>query len=266
MRKQPPNPKVYLILAALTVVGGGFLGFMQYNNLGELESKIEALKKDGKDGKSISKDLADSDLKVVDLKKQLAHLEENIPDFAYIPTMLKELETTGKSFNLKVLGVRPIAKVVPAGSKAKTVVKKTYDDQDIEVKCRGTYANIVGFVKSLNAFPKIVAVRSVSMEPKAQPGQLKDKSLEVSVLLRAYLFPAGTPKVNADTAGQSTPASLNGKTPNTATPSATTPNSTTPNAPAPNAVAPVKPGVTAPAKKVVKATAMGPHTEVHKNG
>jgi Tfp pilus assembly protein PilO len=121
----------------------------------------------------------------------LKHLEEGIPDFAYIPSLMTELEKAGKQFGIKILGVRPIPKPMTPGKKGDSS-KKAYEELAIEVKGFGNYGSVMRFVNSLQQFPKIVAARSVQLTPKADPGQMRP-DLDVVVELRAYVFPEAKP-------------------------------------------------------------------------
>lgn len=190
MSKRLPNPRIFTALTFVTVLVGAGLCYMEWGKVGEQQAKIEALRKQGVDAKTVNELLDQSQTDLSQLQTKLAHLEQGVPMFAYVPTMLKELESTGKQHKIEVLGVRPVPKQQSsAPSKDKKPARKPYEELDIEVKGRGQYGDVLRFVTALNTFPKIVAARTVSIEPKIET--VKDvtkRSLEVTVLLRAYLF------------------------------------------------------------------------------
>ena len=186
--KKARDPKLYFILAGVTVVAGAGFTFTQYNGLSDINTKIDALRKENRDSKQVYTELEKSKTDLADLKTKLNHLEKGIPDIAYMPTMLKDLETSGKSQGIMILGVRPI----PKQNTGKKEEKKAYDEIEIEIKGRGTYGNVLKFVKSLNSFPKIVATRSMNLSPKASGPVVTDPNdrnmLDLQLRIRAYVF------------------------------------------------------------------------------
>jgi Tfp pilus assembly protein PilO len=190
--KRAPNPKIFAMMALGMLVLGGAATFFGYSSMTEKESEVAQLKTEVKDAHTVQKELESSKAKLDECATKLKHLEANMPDFAYVPTMLAELERVGKENGIAVLGVRPIPKPVVAkdpnaDGTGMTEQRKPYTELSIEVKGRGTYGSAMRFVKALQNFPKIVAARSVSLNPKTDPG-LPTATLDVSIELRAYVF------------------------------------------------------------------------------
>lgn len=190
-----PNPKPFLIMMLLTIVVSGGLCYMQYQSYSQVTADVERLTKEKKDAKQVQAELAESQAKLEQSKLQLAHLEQGVPELAYVPTLLKELEKAGTEAGVEVLGIRPVPRSAPAPKKGESLKAKSkpYSELDIQVNCRGNYKAAVRFLKALQMFPKIIAARTISMQPKS--GQQKeDKSvgtspkLDVVFELRAYLF------------------------------------------------------------------------------
>ncbi|HZH98211.1 MAG TPA: type 4a pilus biogenesis protein PilO [Fimbriimonadaceae bacterium] len=192
--KKMPNPKLFLILAVLFLFIGGAASYFQYGTMSELADKVSVLKKEAKDENALKAQLAEENIKLQETSAKLNHLEQGVPELAYVPTMLKELEAVGKENGLEILGVRPMPKQAqPAAKDKEGSEKKTrqpYTELDIEVRGRGSYRSVMNFVNALQTFPKIVAARTVSLSPKqdfaTNPGAPK---LEVTVELRSFLFP-----------------------------------------------------------------------------
>ncbi len=199
--KATPSPKLFLMLTAGTILLGGGAVYLQVSALGDLQTRTDTLKKEVKDEKTVRADLAVSQTKVDDIKTKLAHLEEGLPDAAYVPTMLKELESTGKQNGIEVLGVRPT--VVPTTKKDLEAAKKPYEEIGIEIKGRGRYEDVLKFLKAMNTFPKIVATKTVSITPKTSTDKPHEKpTLDVSIEVKAFLFKK--PKVD-DAKDKATP-------------------------------------------------------------
>lgn len=208
--KKGPNPKAFMLMAIGTFVVGLGASYMAYSQMSGIQGEVASLKSEYKDEKQVQQELDAAKLKVDECALKLKHLEAGVPDTAYIPTLMTELEKTGQKFGIKILGVRPIPKqnapVKKIEGESAPTERKAYDEMAIEVKGIGSYGAIMRWVNSLQEFPKIVAARSVQLAPKVEPGQTQ-ASLDVTVELRAYVFPDAAAK-KADLQNKS--ASLEG--------------------------------------------------------
>lgn len=192
--KRSRAPQLFLILAAVALAAGAGGTFLQYQELSDKWDKVAELKREARDPKDIQADLDKTREELVKSKTELEHLEKSVPAFAYIPTMLRELEQFGKQNGIEVLGVRPIPKPEPKDKKKKK--REAYEEIAIEVKGRGDFKSSQQFVTALQKFPKIVGVRSVSLQPKSEPGEAVSRRLDMTIELRAYLFaPAAEEKI-----------------------------------------------------------------------
>jgi Tfp pilus assembly protein PilO len=205
MRKGP-NPKLFLMMALAAFVLGGGLTYMAFSNLGSTQENLRKLQSESKDAKGLQAELATSVASLQESATKLQHLEQGVQDYAYVPTLLSELEKVGKASGINVIGVRPVPKaptVKKDGSGDGTPTKrKAYDELDIEVKGRGNYRSVMNFIQALGKFPKIVASRTVELSPKNDP-TLPTSSLDVTINLRAYVFatPQAPEKKTAMAAG-----------------------------------------------------------------
>lgn len=185
-----PNPKFYLGLTVGALVLGGGLAYWQSTVAADIESRVVKLRSDARNPDQLQREVDESNAEIYEVGSKLAHLERGVPEMAYVPTLLQELEQRGKANGIEVLGVRPIVTQAPPKSKdGEPKVRKPYTELDIEVRGRGNYAATLRFVQDLQAFPKILAARTVSMVPKQD---FLDSSgsplLDTTVQLRAYLF------------------------------------------------------------------------------
>lgn len=183
---QRPNPKIFMGIAGLTGLVGMGLVYFAYSGLQSEEGQVETLTKSAQDYKTVQAQLVNAQKELTDCKNDLIHLEVGIPDHAYIPTLLADLEKVGNSNGIKVTGVKPLIKPVVAKKEGER--KKPYDEVNIEVKGNGKYDNVRKFIAALNRFPKIVAARTVSLSPKAISGKDWSDQLEVVVELRGFVF------------------------------------------------------------------------------
>lgn len=191
--KRTPNIKLFIGLAALALAAGLGGAYYEYSAMKDVGARVEALRKQSHDEKALNQQAEKAAAKLKESSERLVHLEANIPEFAYVPTLLKDLETVGKQSGLDVLGVRPMPKTdsKPA-DKSQKPDRKPYDEMKIEVKGRGSYRAAFNFVTALKAFPKIVAARTVSIMPKSSTDPGMAGKLDVTVELRTYVFPTPT--------------------------------------------------------------------------
>jgi Tfp pilus assembly protein PilO len=189
--RRGPNPRTYMLMAVGTFVLGLGASYMGYSQMTGVQGEVSALKTQVKDEKEVQAELDAAKGKLDECAAKLQHLEQGIPELAYVPTLMTELEKTGKQFGIKVLGVRPIPKTgiqAPKQGDLEPSAKKAYEELAIEVRGIGTYGSVMRWVNALQQFPKIIAARSVTLAPKVEPGKTQT-DLDVTLELRAYVFP-----------------------------------------------------------------------------
>jgi Tfp pilus assembly protein PilO len=192
VKKSAPNPKLFMMMTLGMAVLGAAACYFAYSGMTAKADEVAQLKTEVKDAKTVHKELDDSKVQLDECAAKLKHLEASLPDFAYVPTLLAELERVGKENGIAVVGVRPVAKPAVVKKDDETGdgqarERKPYQELNIEVKGRGSYGSAMRFVQALQSFPKIVAARSVSLNPKSDPS-LPAATLDVSIELRAYVF------------------------------------------------------------------------------
>jgi hypothetical protein len=107
---------------------------------------------------------------------------------------MKELEQVGIGNNIKVIGVRPAPQQLMTPTQAtqegdQRPKKKEYEEIEIEVQARGSYDNVKAFLDSLKTFPKILAVKTVTMEPQRDSGAGTTGQIQCKVNVVAFVFP-----------------------------------------------------------------------------
>jgi Tfp pilus assembly protein PilO len=184
-------PKALGILAITVIALGGGATYFQFQNVSKAKAKVAALEAEVPTQKDLESELVATSTKLKEFRTQLQHLEANVPDVAYVPTLMKELEAMGKSHNIVVTGVRPAVQQAPPPTQegAPKPKKKEYAEFEIEVKGRGTYDDIKAFMDALHKFPKVVGVKTLNLTPyRETEGRGKDQ-IEVSINVVAYVFP-----------------------------------------------------------------------------
>lgn len=215
--KGGPNPKIFLVLTVTTLLVGSGLTYMQYGGYTEATAEVEKLKKEAKNQEDVERELQAAIDRLNETRGKLVHLEQSVAETAYVPTMLKELEKLGTECGIQVTGVRPIPRQIVKPTNVKDEngettkkARKPYNELDIEVKGRGNYKAVLKFITGLTTFPKIVAARTVSLQPKVDSRIGGKPSLDCTIELRSYLFPAdgSTPKA-ADSEETKTGSTIN---------------------------------------------------------
>ncbi len=195
-----PQAKIFFLLTAVAALSGAGVCYMQLGSLGEAQQKLDQLKPELKSERQLRTEIAEGSTELKKTQAVVFHLEKGVPQTAYIPTMLKDLETRTKLQGLQFLGIREVPR--PKGPEVKGE-KKPYVEIDFEISARGKYGDVMRFVRSLEDFPKIVATRGVTMQPKSNPKG--PKLLEVTLELRTYMFPEDTKKPTASKTTMLTP-------------------------------------------------------------
>ncbi len=197
MNTLPSIRTIVLLMVGALLIGGGAT-YWASGAASAAKTRYAKLASEVPEEKDLEKMVADSQLKVDDYKNQLNHLEEGVPNLAYVPTLLTELETLGKEHNIAVTGVRPIvADKISKNNDDKasgSEKKPSYQEMSIDITGRGSYADVMQVVEALKKFPKILSIQTVGLNPKKDAQ--KDKSsatttvqLDATVRIKAYLFP-----------------------------------------------------------------------------
>lgn len=194
MKNKQRGPLFFILLTAVALIAGGGLTYWQWGNVGNLETKVSAIERRLGDAAGLSAKVENSRQEVISAGRDLTHLESGVSTAAYIPTLLQELQKTGESCGLKITGVRPLPPPAPAkkNSDDKTPdrpKRKDYESLDVEVKSAGSFDALMAFFRKLEAFPKIVSLRNVSINPKTKPDGVSLETIESVLNIRVYVFP-----------------------------------------------------------------------------
>jgi len=149
-----------------------------------------------------------------DLRGRLSVLEPGLPDSAYIPTFLRQIESLASGTRNDILLIRPKpaikrsaadaavkindetgAIIEDAGhpAKAASPPPMPYDFVPIELRLQGTYWTVIDFLAELQRFPKMIAVNDISFSPN-QGGLVSGRSpnLTASMELTAVVTKGGS--------------------------------------------------------------------------
>jgi Tfp pilus assembly protein PilO len=143
-------------------------------------------------------------------QRELQYLERGVSEAAYVPTMLKQFEQTVRQLNLQIVAVRPQAPPVkppttnPDGSNTGQPQEppKPYDEQLFEIQLRGKFWDTVRLLKTLETFPKILAVQSLNTQAKTTAEEsTAHPDLETKMVVKAFIFREGKGQTGTASSG-----------------------------------------------------------------
>jgi Tfp pilus assembly protein PilO len=194
----PTDRKVVVALLAIFVVClVGLGGSLYRTKAAELKSLRAELAKKTEERDKVTAQIAqmpELEAKYAQLQERLSILEPALPDSAYIPTFLRQIENLAVGTNNQIVAIRPRAEIKAGNGKGVQVNDETGDVVQggeerpaptaggkegaeapklpyrfipIEVKTEGTYWTAVDFLRELQGFPKMIAVNNVTFAPKS---------------------------------------------------------------------------------------------------
>jgi Tfp pilus assembly protein PilO len=222
-RLRPDRRSVALLGATLVgiVAGGGALLYQQEHSLANVIRQLQDKQRQRDESARLASRLAETELRLKEDTDRLKFLEASLPDMAYVPTLLKQIEQLGKDTNNQVRGVRPdLAPAKPVRAAVRRTDPEAQDgDQKkeeappkpepytrlpIQVALTGSYADYQRFLQKLTTFPKIVAVDKVQLRPRLDLAVAGGSpKLEVDMQLTAFILKEGVgapPSASGDAA------------------------------------------------------------------
>jgi len=208
---------VYALLgiAVLCLIGlAGSLYHAKAAEVKQLQQTLDKKQTELAETKAKLAKLPELEQQYQDLRARLAVLEPGLPNAAYIPTFLRQIEglATGTSNDIQLIRPKPAVKT--SGAKAavkindetgevlqedkkgaaasgvteKKEVKLPYDFVPIELRLQGTYWTVINFLSELQRFPKMIAVNDISFSPNQSGAEAgRSPSLTASMELTAVV-------------------------------------------------------------------------------
>jgi Tfp pilus assembly protein PilO len=119
------------------------------------------------------------------LQARLSVLEPALPDSAYVPTFLRQIERLATDTRNRILMIRPkpaierrpsgptttindeTGEIIQSSTEAQAAeqVSMPYDYVPIELRLEGTYWTVIDFLAELQRFPKMIAVNDMAFDP-----------------------------------------------------------------------------------------------------
>jgi Tfp pilus assembly protein PilO len=229
----PTDRKVVIALLAIFVVClvglGGSLYRTKAAELKSLRAELATKTEERDKVKAQIAQMPELEAKYAQLQERLSILEPALPDSAYIPTFLRQIENLAVGTNNEIVAIRPRREIKTGKGKGVQVNDETGDvvqgEEEpsepaggakeqaeapklpyrfipIEVKTEGTYWTAVDFLRELQRFPKMIAVNNVTFAPKTTGGRDSAASRQALVTTMDMLAVVATTKGKANGSAQ----------------------------------------------------------------
>lgn len=209
MRVKPSKSLIALLAGVLmiTLVGGlGLLSF-QRKLLARSNQELADLNQEIATGDNIDQRLIQAEEALQRDQLALHNLEKALPNYAYVPTLLRQLEDLALVTKNQVNGVRPepIPEDTSAALKRRKAPDPETDEEDeesdkpakspynvlpITISMVGQYSTIQSFLDRLTRFPKVLAVQQLEVQPHRSGAKRGGRSdlLDVELKVHAYIL------------------------------------------------------------------------------
>ena len=199
-------------IAVLCLIGlGGSLYHAKTSELSKLKGQLEAKESQLTEVREKLTELPQYEAQYGRLQARLSVLEPSLPDSAYIPTFLRQIEGLATGTQNRILTIRPKPAIQRTAAPTTTINDETgeivkiegeaaapepaplpYDFVPIELRLEGTYWTAIDFLAELQKFPKMIAVNDVSFVPdQSRLGAGQSQRLTATMDLTAVVTKGG---------------------------------------------------------------------------
>ena len=184
--------------------------YLPWSMAQENQTHLQAKQQELQEAQQAASQLQQVQEQLLTTQRELQYLERGVSEAAYVPTMLKQFEQTVRQLNLQIVSIRPQAPPVkppttnPDGSNTGQPQEppKPYDEQLFEIQLRGKFWDTVRLLKTLETFPKILAVQSLNTQAKATAEEsTAHPDLETKMVVKAFIFREGRGQTSASSSG-----------------------------------------------------------------
>ena len=184
--------------------------YLPWSMAQENQTHLQAKQQELQEAQQAASQLQQVQEQLLTTQRELQYLERGVSEAAYVPTMLKQFEQTVRQLNLQIVSIRPQAPPVkppttnPDGSNTGRPQEppKPYDEQLFEIQLRGKFWDTVRLLKTLETFPKILAVQSLNTQAKATAEEsTAHPDLETKMVVKAFIFREARGQASATSSG-----------------------------------------------------------------
>jgi type IV pilus assembly protein PilO len=166
LKKLPLRQQLYIfaLIAALTALAAAWLVFLpQWERVEQARTQYRTELQQVRFVEVFVLDHSDMDAYLAELDQKQAALDKMLPETASLNEYLVQLESTARQSGVKLAMVKPVP---PAD-------KNGYFETQFEVTVKGSFFQILSFVKLLDEGPRFASMNTLSLH--AQPGGLESK-------------------------------------------------------------------------------------------
>jgi type IV pilus assembly protein PilO len=168
-----------LVLIILALLGAGYWYFIQDQReaLDRAERTELQLRSDFENKQARAANLPAYEAQLEEMQRMFASLLQLLPSTAEIPSLLVDISQTALSQGLEIELFQPR----PEAN------RDFYVEVPIQLRLRGNYEQMAGFVSGISAMPRIVTVHDVFIRPAGS-----DTNLLMDAVARTYRYREGT--------------------------------------------------------------------------
>ncbi|MCS7190265.1 MAG: type 4a pilus biogenesis protein PilO [Fimbriimonadales bacterium] len=194
-RAQRASKLLGIAILATALLGLGSL-YLPWSMTQELQARLQEKQQELATAQQAAGQLRQALAQLQATQRELQFLERGVSEAAYVPTMLKQFEQTVQQRNLQIVAIRPqLNSQQTSGNNSsdqqKKAAAKAYEEQLFEIQLRGKFWNLMSLLKTLETFPKILAVQSLSAQAKSGAElSTENPDLEIRMIVKAFIFRA----------------------------------------------------------------------------
>ena len=155
---------VAVIVIVIVIIAGYFFLAWQplQQDIESQQAQVEQQRIILKKNQKLAKDLPEKRAEFAKLKKQLKVALNMLPKKSQIPDLLESVTWAGKDSSLE------FTRFIPKTES----VKQIYAEVPVDISVKGTYRQLLTFLKRVGEMPRIVAIKNLSIRPGTAAGEL----------------------------------------------------------------------------------------------
>jgi len=114
---------------------------------------------------------------LAEMQASFGALKDQLPSDTEIPGLILDISEKGLSNGLEIELFKPKPEIQ----------KEFFAEKPIELKAKGTYAELAGFVSDLSALPRIVTINNIQLKPLKKNDKEKTNSIHRKTVSRIHL-------------------------------------------------------------------------------
>lgn len=114
---------------------------------------------------------------LAEMQASFGALKDQLPSDTEIPGLILDISEKGLTNGLEIELFKPKPEIQ----------KEFFAEKPIELKAKGTYNELAGFVSDLSALPRIVTINDIQLEPEKKEAEDSDSKIKRKTIARLSL-------------------------------------------------------------------------------